>query len=110
MTATSLSAKASFKTKVDDFINRNLDVLLVFTMVISLFSLIGLMGYSYEMDKKFARGMYIEANYERIFQGEINLKDVQILNKMGGTESLTEDWKFFMDKTQNFEDSSALVK
>lgn len=110
MTATSLSTSAPFKTKVRDFIDRNLDILFVSFMLVILTVSISAMGYSYEMNKKFARGMYIDANYERAFQGELNLKDIQILNQLGGTESLTEDWKYFVEKTEKSENDTYLVK
>lgn len=110
MTATSLSTSTPFKTKVRDFIDRNLEVLFVLFMLVILSVSICFMGYSYEMNRKFARGMYIDANYERAFQGELSLKDIQILNELGGTESLTEDWKYFVEKTEKSENDTYLVK
>lgn len=45
--------------------------------------------------QRFARGLYVEQNFERFMNGNITLNDIETLNKFGESKSLMSDWRYY---------------
>jgi len=92
------TTKPSLKTQIDDFVSKNADVIGLFSIILLLIGVVSYLGIQNTNQNKLSRGMYIEANFERFFEGKITLEDIEILNKFGETNDLMKDWRYYRDQ------------
>ena len=90
-----LAEKPSLSSKVKSFVNANTDAVFMFVTLTILFSGVLIFANQYSSTQKFARGLYVEQNFERFMNGNITLSDIEILNKLGESKSLMSDWRYY---------------
>lgn len=90
-----ISEKPSVKSRISAFCKTYQDALL--PLLFLSISLVGIIAIAneYSNTQKFARGLYIEQNFERFMNGNITLNDIEILNKLGESKSLMSDWRYY---------------
>ncbi len=87
--------KPSVKSRISTFCQTYQDAL--FPLLFLFISLAGIIAFAneYSNTQKFARGLYVEQNFERFMNGNITLNDIEILNKLGESKSLMSDWRYY---------------
>ena len=90
-----LAVKPSFASKVKTFFNTNIDAIVLSTFALTAFVGFLLFVNEYQLTQKYARGMYIEANFDRFLDGKINLEDIEVMKKLGESQDYMEDWKYY---------------
>lgn len=95
-----LAVKPSFASKVKTFFNTNIDAIALSTFVLMAF--VGFLYFvnEYQLTQKYARGMYIEANFDRFLSGKINLEDIEVMKKLGESKDYMEDWKYYRQEVE----------
>jgi hypothetical protein len=90
-----IAEKPSVKSRISAFCKTYQDALL--PLLFLSISLVGIIAIAneYSNTQKFARGLYIEQNFERFMNGNITLNDIEILNKLGESKSLMSDWRYY---------------